>query len=99
VQDYGPGIPAEDLSQVFSRYYRVERAEGPGGGGLGLGLFIAQEIVAAHGGRIEVRSQEGAGTTFAVLLPALTPAGAAEVGAGSRTTPGEAGAGGHDAKA
>jgi two-component system CheB/CheR fusion protein len=95
VQDYGPGIPAEDLPQVFTRFYRIERAEGSGGTGLGLGLFIAREIVAAHGGRIEVRSREGAGTTFIVYLPAPAQvgSGAGAAGAAGARGAGEEGAG------
>lgn len=67
VADNGPGIPSEHLPKLFDRYWK-----GPGGrgsGGQGLGLYIARRIVEAHGGRIEVRSEEGRGTTFAFTLP------------------------------
>ena len=71
MQDDGPGIPAADLPHVFSRFYPVARSDRPPRSGLGLGLYIANEIVTAHGGTIEVSSQEGQGTTFTVRLPLL----------------------------
>jgi len=63
VEDNGTGIREEDLPFIFERFYR-----GPGGG-LGIGLTIAKELVEAHGGRIEAKSTEGKGTTFIVSLP------------------------------
>lgn len=74
VSDSGPGIPTEHLPHLFERFYRVEgdRArylEEDGQGGAGLGLAIAAEIVRVHGGRIEVESTMGEGTTFTVRLP------------------------------
>jgi two-component system OmpR family sensor kinase len=71
VSDTGPGIPAEDLPHVFERFYRGEksRTRGRDGKGFGLGLSIAYWIVRNHGGRIEVDSKEGLGTTFCVWLP------------------------------
>jgi two-component system CheB/CheR fusion protein len=69
VQDDGQGIAADQLPHLFSRYYQVARPDRPSQGGLGLGLFICQEVVAAHGGRIDVTSTEGKGTTFTVWLP------------------------------
>ncbi len=69
VQDYGPGIASANLANIFSRFYRGERAEQSPGGGLGLGLYIAREIVVAHGGTIDVHSTLGQGTTFTVRLP------------------------------
>ena len=66
VHDDGPGIPAENLPGIFDRF---SQAPGVQGGGLGLGLFIAREIVTGHGGTIEVESDEGQGTTFTVRLP------------------------------
>ncbi len=70
VRDTGPGIPAEDLPHIFERFYRAakERPRAQSGG-FGLGLSIAHWIVLHHGGRIEVKSQEGRGTTFCVWLP------------------------------
>lgn len=71
VRDTGPGIPAEDMPYVFERFYRGEksRLRSKDGRGFGLGLSIAYWIVHNHGGRIEVDSQIGQGTTFCVWLP------------------------------
>ena len=69
VQDYGRGIAAEQLPHLFTRFYQVARADRPAQGGLGLGLFICQELIAAHGGHITVASADGHGTTFTVWLP------------------------------
>jgi signal transduction histidine kinase len=66
VQDYGPGIPPADLPHLFARYYQTGRTAARG---LGLGLYIAREIVQAHEGTIEARSQVGRGATFIVHLP------------------------------
>ena len=77
MRDYGPGIPPDVLPHVFDRFYRVED-ERSAREGLGLGLFIAREVVNAHGGRIEVESELGTGATFIVTLPLLESSGAAE---------------------
>jgi len=71
IQDTGQGIPSEDLPHVFERFYRGEksRTRSRDGKGFGLGLSIAYWIVRNHGGRIEVESTEGEGTTFYVWLP------------------------------
>lgn len=71
VSDTGPGIPPEDLQHVFERFYRGEksRSRPRDGKGFGLGLSIAYWIVRNHGGRIEVDSQMGQGTSFCVWLP------------------------------
>ncbi|MBI3762436.1 MAG: HAMP domain-containing protein [Chloroflexi bacterium] len=71
VSDTGPGIPAEDLSRIFERFYRVDKARNRAQGGAGLGLAIAQRIARMHGGRIEVASEgvPGRGSTFSVWLP------------------------------
>lgn len=71
VADEGPGIEAEKLERVFERFYRADVARS-GGGGAGLGLAIAKELVEAHGSTIEVRSEPGAGTTFGFELPTVS---------------------------
>jgi signal transduction histidine kinase len=67
VRDTGRGISPEALPHVFDRFYQEDASRARHGAGLG--LAIAQEIVAAHGGRISVRSQVGQGTVFTVRLP------------------------------
>jgi len=71
VTDNGPGIPPEDLPHIFERFYRGEksRTRQKDGKGFGLGLSIAYWIVRNHGGRIEVTSTLGQGSTFCVWLP------------------------------
>ena len=71
VRDTGSGIPAERLAQIFEPLYTTKP------GGTGLGLYIVQEIVAAHGGQLTVASVEGQGTTCTITLPrtvSATPA-------------------------
>jgi signal transduction histidine kinase len=71
VTDNGPGVPPEDLPHIFERFYRGEksRTRQKDGKGFGLGLSIAYWIVRNHGGRIEVTSTLGKGSTFCVWLP------------------------------
>jgi heavy metal sensor kinase len=69
VRDTGPGIPAEQVSRIFDRFYRVDQPRTRGAGGTGLGLAIAREVAEAHGGRIDVESHVGEGSTFALVLP------------------------------
>ena len=71
VEDSGEGIAPEHLARVFEKFYRVPGSKSSGGAGLG--LAIAREIVEAHGGRVDARSQPGQGTTFAFTLPAPGP--------------------------
>ena len=69
VEDAGPGIAPADLARIFGRFERAASARHYGG--LGIGLFIAQQIVHAHGGRIAVASRPGHGSLFTVELPAV----------------------------
>ncbi len=71
VSDTGPGIPPEHLSRIFDRFYRVNEARSRWQRGAGLGLSLVRSIVEAHGGRVEVKSQVGRGTTFTVHLPTI----------------------------
>lgn len=66
VADTGPGIPAEDLPRVFDRFFRSRAARADGSG---IGLAVAAELTAAHGGAITVDSEVGHGTTFTTRLP------------------------------
>ena len=67
VSDTGVGIPEDQLPLVFERFYRADAARAEEG--VGLGLSIARQIVEAHGGTIEARSNLGVGSTFVLLLP------------------------------
>lgn len=73
VQDEGPGIPAELLPKIFTQFYRVESPLKQQVEGTGLGLYIAQSLTTAMGGRISAQSTPGAGSVFTVILPAATP--------------------------
>lgn len=74
VTDRGPGINPEEQIRLFQRFYRGRRAEEEGIG-IGLGLALAREIVQAHGGQMDVKSQIGEGTTFWFTLPQAEPPG------------------------
>jgi len=69
VSDTGEGIPAEDLPNIFERFYRVDRSRARATGGSGLGLTIAKRMVEAHGGEITVQSELGKGSSFSFTLP------------------------------
>ena len=69
VADSGYGISPQDLPYIFERFYRVDRSRARATGGSGLGLTIAKSLIEAHGGKIEVHSQEGQGTRFTFSLP------------------------------
>jgi signal transduction histidine kinase len=69
VSDTGIGIAPEEQERIFQRFYRAPEALSRGEEGSGLGLCIARSIAEAHGGRIEVQSAVGYGSTFTVFLP------------------------------
>jgi signal transduction histidine kinase len=69
VRDTGAGIPPQDLNRVFERFYRSDKSRERGGGNSGLGLAIVREIVEGHGGRVQVESEVGHGTTFRFTVP------------------------------
>jgi len=69
VEDTGEGIPAEDLPNVFERFYRVDKSRARATGGAGLGLAIAKYLVEAHNGEINVQSEPGKGSRFTFTVP------------------------------
>jgi signal transduction histidine kinase len=73
VEDRGCGIAPADLPRIFEPFYRADPARARATGGSGLGLAIADQVVRAHGGRIEVTSTLGVGSTFTVDLPLARP--------------------------
>jgi two-component system sensor histidine kinase SenX3 len=70
VEDHGIGIPTRDLERIFERFYRVDRARSRDTGGTGLGLAIVRHVASNHNGEVKVRSREGEGSTFTLVLPA-----------------------------
>jgi two-component system phosphate regulon sensor histidine kinase PhoR len=73
VVDTGEGIPAGELSRVFERFYRVDKARARQTGGTGLGLAIVRHVAEGHGGTVRVDSELGRGSTFTVSLPLAGP--------------------------
>jgi two-component system, OmpR family, sensor histidine kinase SenX3 len=69
VSDQGIGIPERDLERIFERFYRVDPARSRATGGTGLGLAIVKHVMAAHNGKVTVRSVEGAGSSFSLFIP------------------------------
>lgn len=69
VEDEGCGIPAVHLPRLFERFYRVDPSRSRNLGGTGLGLSIVKHIAQAHGGSVDVRSEEGKGSVFAIRIP------------------------------
>ena len=72
VVDHGVGIPANDQSRIFERFYRVDRARSRNTGGTGLGLAIVNHVVTNHGGTVSVKSVEGEGSTFCLMIPLIS---------------------------
>jgi two-component system sensor histidine kinase SenX3 len=73
VSDQGIGIEPKDLDRIFERFYRADKARSRATGGTGLGLAIVKHIATNHGGRVEVVSTVGVGSTFTLRLPARPP--------------------------
>ncbi|HUO99937.1 MAG TPA: ATP-binding protein [Gemmatimonadota bacterium] len=69
VADDGPGIPYDDQSRIFERFYRVDKARSRATGGTGLGLAIVKHVAEVHGGTASVESQPGDGATFRIRIP------------------------------
>ncbi|MGZ5434069.1 MAG: sensor histidine kinase, partial [Thermoanaerobaculia bacterium] len=69
VRDHGIGIPASDLTKIFEPYFRAQFSDTITRRGAGLGLTLVQQIVASHGGKVEVESVAGGGSTFRLLFP------------------------------
>jgi signal transduction histidine kinase len=73
VKDRGIGIPKEDLDRVFDKFFQGKPSIRQSVKGTGLGLALVKHIVEAHGGRIEVQSYPGRGSTFTLFLPIVNP--------------------------
>ena len=71
VHDEGIGVPAEQLPKIFQQFYQVSPKLGIRTGGIGVGLYICRGYVEAMGGRIWAESEEGKGSTFSFILPAV----------------------------
>jgi len=71
VEDFGLGIPEEEIGKVFDRFYRGSDELTRSTRGSGLGLTLVKETMDAHDGTVEVKSQEGKGSTFCIKLPAM----------------------------
>ena len=69
ISDQGIGIPEEARAHLFQRFYRASNVDPRQISGMGIGLYVVKEIVRRHGGTVEVRSEEGRGSTFTVRLP------------------------------
>jgi len=72
VRDTGIGIEAHHLQRLFERFYRVDAARSRAAGGTGLGLSLVKHLTEALGGKIEVSSTPGEGSTFTVHLPGVS---------------------------
>jgi signal transduction histidine kinase len=86
VRDRGVGISAKDLERIFDPYYRAQFSDTITRRGAGLGLTLVQQIAASHGGRVEVDSEPGRGSTFRMLFPRALARDAADIPSLARTT-------------
>ncbi|OAB32461.1 hypothetical protein PMSD_15845 [Paenibacillus macquariensis subsp. defensor] len=73
IADTGIGIPLENLEHIFERFYKADRSRNRSRTGSGIGLAIVKKIIELHGGRIQVHSTPGKGTTFEVIVPGFIP--------------------------
>ena len=69
ILDHGIGIPSDELPFIFEPFYRVDKSRSKDTGGYGLGLSLCKTIMEAHGGKIELESQPGVGTTVSLFFP------------------------------
>jgi two-component system, OmpR family, sensor histidine kinase SenX3 len=69
VTDQGIGIPSDEVSRIFERFYRVDKGRSRVTGGTGLGLAIVRHVIENHGGRVAVESELGVGSTFTITMP------------------------------
>ena len=69
VKDSGPGIPREELENIWERFYKIDKSRSRRGVGTGLGLSIVKKIIEMHGGKVDAQSELGHGATFTVYLP------------------------------
>lgn len=74
VSDQGPGIPPSHRDRIFDRFYRVDKGRSRQLGGAGLGLSLVKWAAEVHGGTVELDTVEGGGSTFRLVIPAVTPA-------------------------
>src|SRR5205814_9335576 len=69
VDDEGPGIPDEDLSRIFERFYRVDKSRARDPGGTGLGLAIVKHLIGLHGGEVRAENRAEGGARFTISIP------------------------------
>lgn len=69
IHDTGTGIPSNELGRIFEKFHTVQHQQSRSGEGSGIGLALTQELVKLHGGKIEVESEYGQGTTFTIFIP------------------------------
>ena len=74
VKNSGPGIPREELENIWERFYKVDKSRSRRGTGTGLGLSIVKKIIEMHDGKVSVESEPGHGAVFTIYLPAAEQA-------------------------